>query len=332
MAKVVTLGEIMLRLGTINDQRLLESHQLSVGFGGGEANIAIALANFGHEASYATKVPDNPWGQAARCHLAKYGVDTSQMIVGGERIATYFLEMGTGVRPTNVVFDRKYSAFSEMQELEWDLDELFAGADLFHVSGITPALSPVWRKMLVSLMQEAGTRGVKVSFDINYRGKLWSVMECREAVQELAKYADYLSASALDAIHFFEVPEKTGGDLDYYYGEISKLLPKVEVLYATKREVLHVSHNRLQGQLFMGGRLYTSKVQDIQQIVDRVGGGDAFAAGVLHGLLLEHQPQRIIDFATMAAALKHTVHGDHNQFSAAEVEKLLESGAGDVQR
>lgn len=332
MAKILTLGEIMLRLATTQDERLIENHQFAAHFGGGEANVAVSLANFGHQAFYASKVPENGLGLGVKRHLTKYGVDTTHLLMGGERLGTYYLETGIGLRPSAVIYDRKYSSFAAMNEIEWDMDALFKDVELFHISGITPALSNEWQTMLLTLAEAAHKRQIKVSFDINYRGKLWSVDECGKYVRQIAHYVDYCSAGKLDALNFFKIPEKTGADLSYYYGEIQKLYPNIKVCYATNREVVTSRHNRLQGNLFIEDALYQSTVIDIPNIVDRVGGGDAFAAGVLHGLLTKMPPQETIDFATTASALKHSVHGDCNQFSAEEVLEAMENTNGDVKR
>lgn len=332
MGKVVALGEIMLRLSTMGEARLAESTTLAANYGGGEANVAISLANYGHQAAFASKVPDNALGLAVKQHLNKYAVDTTPLLFGGERLGTYFLETGIGFRSANVIYDRKYSAFSEMKELDWDFDQLFENAEIFHISGITAALSAEWQEMLLTLAQEAQKRNVKVSFDINYRGKLWTVQECGAFVRRIAKYVDILSAARLDALNFFLIPEKAEGDLSYYYQEIQALYPNITVLYSTTREVFHANHNALTGNLYYQGALYRSETHDIQCIVDRVGGGDAFAAGILHGLLNQAEPQKIIDFASLASAMKHTVHGDHNQFSAIEIEELLKSGVKEIKR
>lgn len=332
MKKILTLGEIMLRLSTIEDSRLEESTRLAAHYGGGEANVAISLANFGHQALFASKIPENAIGKGAKHHLMKYGVETSHLLMGGERLGTYYLENGTGIRSTSVIYDRCHSSFSKMDELEWDLDQLFENVHLFHISGITPALSLKWQDWVLLLIKEAKKRQIIVSLDINYRGKLWSVNECRSFLQRIVQYVDWCSAARLDALNFFEIPEKEDADLNYYYHEIIQRYPSIKVLYSTSREVITPQHHRLQGNLLIEESLFQSKVIDIQNIVDRVGGGDAFAAGILHGLLTKMTPQKTIDFATTASALKHSIHGDCNQFSSEKVEQVLNERNGDVKR
>lgn len=332
MSRVVTLGEIMLRLSTTDAMRLSESTMFAAHYGGGEANVAVSLANYGHEVAFASKVPANPLGTAVKQHLNKYGVDTSLLLMGGTRLGSYYLENGVGLRSSNVVYDRKYSSFSEMTTLEWDLDALFADTEMLLISGITPALSPKWQEMTLALAQAAKARGVTLVMDINYRGKLWSVADCGAFVRQIAPLVDILSAARLDALNFFQVPEKAGAGLAYYYGELQKMYPNIQAFYATTREVINANHNTLMGNFYQEGQLYTSATYDIPYIVDRVGGGDAFTGGVLHGLLSGKSAQAVIDFATLAAAMKHTVHGDSNQFSGAEIEEMLVSGIKEIKR
>lgn len=332
MKKVVTLGEIMLRLSTMGEARMAESTVFAADYGGGEANVAISLANYGHQVAFASKVPQNPLGQAVKQHLRKYGVDTRFLLEGGERLGTYYLETGVGLRSSNVVYDRKYSSFSMMAELEWNLTDLFADTELLLLSGITPALSASWRQMTLSLAQAAKERGITVVMDINYRGKLWSVAECGAFVREMANWVDVLSAGRLDALNFFKVPEVDGASLNYYYEEIQKRYPNIKTFYGTTREVINANHNFLLGNLYTDGTLYQSVNYDIQQIVDRVGGGDAYTGGILHGLLTEMSPQATVDFAALASAMKHTFHGDHNQLSAIEIADLLKNGVKEIKR
>lgn len=332
MKKVVTLGEIMLRLSTTDASRMAENSLFAAHYGGGEANVAISLANYGHPVSFASLVPENPLGQAVKQHLQKYGVDCSLLKMGGERLGTYYLETGIGLRSSNVVYDRKYSSFASTPELPWNFQELLADTEVLMLSGITAALSADWRQWTLDLAKAAKEQGVKVGLDINYRGKLWSVEECGAFVREVAGYVDYLSAARLDALNFFKVPEKADGDLGYYYQEIQARYPNIQLFYATSREVINANHNRLKGHLYQNGELYTSGEYDIAYIVDRVGGGDAYTGGVLHGILSGFEPQKTVEFATLASAMKHTVAGDHNQFSAEDIEELLRSGVKEIKR
>lgn len=334
MGKVVTLGEIMLRFSTQQGVRLAQSDDLAVHYGGGEANVAISLANYGHKALFASKVPQNPLGEAVKKHLNRYGVCTDFLLQGGQRLGTYYVESGIGQRAASVVYDRAGSSFASMTSLEWEPDKLFADVDIFHVSGITPALSKAWRSFTLELMKAAKARGCKISFDINYRGKLWSQAEASAVLKTLLPYVDYCSAGKLDALYLMGISEYSGqeDELPYYYAELQKLYPNIQLFYSTKREVKSASENTLIGTLWTDQTYYQSKMHLLSPIVDRVGGGDAFCGGILHGILTQQEPQKNVDFATAASALKHTVQGDCNQFSQEEVNSFLAAGSGKIIR
>ncbi|PAE12229.1 2-dehydro-3-deoxygluconokinase [Niallia circulans] len=334
MGKIVTLGEIMLRLSTDSGVRIAQADTFRAHYGGGEANVAISLANFGHDVYFASKIPDNGVGKGVEKHLNRYSVHTDFLLIGGSRLGTYYVEAGIGERAANVIYDRAGSSFAEMTESEWKKEELFNNVDIFHISGITPALSSSWKKTTISLIEAAKEAGCKISFDVNYRGKLWSQKEAGETISEILPLVDYCSAGKLDAIYLLGIPESTGQDneLVYYYQEIQKKFPAISVLYSTKRTVLSASSNELIGTLWMSDNYYESQKHVINPIVDRVGAGDAFSGGVLHGILAQRNPQEIIDFATAASALKHTIHGDCNQFSEPEVNSFLLAGSGKINR
>ena len=331
MAKVLTLGEIMLRLSTV-ESRLAETSEMQAHYGGGEANVAISLANFGHQAYFASKVPDNALGLAVKHHLNRFGVHTDYLLFGGQRLGIYFLEQGFGIKAANVVYDRAYSSFSQMKENEWERLDLFAGIDLFHLSGITPALSPAWVELLIKLMQEAKSRKVKISFDINFRGKLWSQAQASVALKQILPYVDYLSAGKLDAQYLLGIENAQDLSLEQCYQEIKKRYPNIQVIYSTNRTILSAKHNQLQGTIYSQNQYYKSEVIDIPDIIDRVGGGDAYSAGILHGLLSGYSAQETVNFATAASALKHMVYGDCNQFTLEEVQAYLENGSSKINR
>ncbi|CAI3466053.1 sugar kinase [Enterococcus cecorum] len=331
MAKVLTLGEIMLRLSTV-ESRLAETSEMQAHYGGGEANVAISLANFGHQAYFASKVPDNALGLAVKHHLNRFGVHTDYLLFGGQRLGIYFLEQGFGIKAANVVYDRAYSSFSQMKENEWERLDLFAGIDLFHLSGITPALSPAWVELLIKLMQEAKSRKVKISFDINFRGKLWSQAQASVALKQILPYVDYLSAGKLDAQYLLGIENAQDLSLEQCYQEIKKRYPNIQVIYSTNRTILSAKHNQLQGTIYSQNQYYKSEVIDIPDIIDRVGGGDAYSAGILHGLLSGYSAQEIVNFATAASALKHMVYGDCNQFTLEEVQAYLKNGSSKINR
>jgi 2-dehydro-3-deoxygluconokinase len=337
MKKIVTLGEIMLRLSTGLGERLSQTDQLSMHYGGAEANVGIALSNFGHDVYFVSKVPANPLGLAVERHLRSFNVDTEYLLKGGECLGTYYLETGVGGRSAQVTYDRKYSSFSTLTMEEIDFDEVFSDAHLFHISGITPALSTGLKELTLYALKKAREHGVMTSFDFNYRAKLWSHQEASDAIQLMLPFVDICSCGELDAVYLlgmetssdsFEKVEK----LIYYYTKIQEKFPNIQCFSSTIRDVISASENRLQGILYKDGNLYQSKVYHIDYIVDRVGAGDAFASGILHGIIEQADPQQIVSFATAAAALKHTVHGDCNVFSVEEIIAMAENTPGKIVR
>lgn len=334
MVKIVTLGEIMLRLSTTVGTRVTRAHSFMAHYGGGEANVAISLANYGHQVSFASKVPANHLGTAAIEHLKRSGVDTQFMLAGGDRLGTYYLEMGSGARASQVIYDRKGSSFAEMTELEWEIDQLFKDVTIFHISGITPALSNNWRSMTLELIKAAKKAGCMISLDINYRQKLWGANGCTAFLKEVLPLVDICSAGKLDAQYLLAIPAFTGSgnEIIYYNEQIQQLYPNIKVLYSTIRTVYSASHNDLVGTFWSNGKYVESRVHQIDPIVDRIGGGDAFAGGILHGILTNQEPQQIVEFATAASALEHTVFGDENQFSESEIIAYMNSNSGEVLR
>ncbi|WP_160725147.1 sugar kinase [Bacillus sp. USDA818B3_A] len=337
MKKVITLGEILLRFSTKAGERLLQSDQIHMNYGGAEANVSVSLSHFGYNVYFVSKVPPNPLGIAAERHLKTNGVHTELLHHGGERLGTYYVESGVGGRSPQVTYDRKNSSFSQMRIDEIDFDEVFQDAELFHVSGITPALSPSLKEVTLTALQIAKKKGVKTSFDFNYRTKLWSQSEAAETFQLLLPYADICFCGELDAIHLLGI-EKAKDELDettklkYYYEKINQKYPNIQYFSSTFRNVISASTNTLQGNFYKDGTLYQSKVYRVDHIVDRVGGGDAFAAGILYGVLESSTPEEAISFATAASVLKHTVAGDCNLFSAEEVKQFADSTPGKIVR
>lgn len=336
MGKVVTLGEIMLRLSTEAGERIASVDHMSVHYGGGEANVAISLANYGHDVYFASKVPDNSLGTACLKHLQAFNVKTDYLLKGGKRLGSYYMEAGIGERAASVIYDRAGSSFATMEENEWP-EDLFSGKDIFHISGITAALSPKWHELTLKLIQKAKENQVKISFDVNYRSMLWSQSEAGEFLQKVLPLVDYLSAGKMDALYLLKVAPFTGEEnsaeeLIYYYEKMQELFPNISVFYSTKRKVHSASDNELTGTLFTNGQYYVSQTHRINPIVDRVGGGDAFSGGVLHGILSELSMQDTINFACAASSLKHTVYGDCNQFSTQEVQAFLKAGSGKIIR
>ncbi|MBO0472155.1 2-dehydro-3-deoxygluconokinase [Enterococcus sp. DIV0840] len=333
MAKVICLGEIMMRLSTNPGIRLNRTNQLDVYYGGGEANVAVSLANYGHQVQFASKVSDNDFGQAVEKHLNCYGVSTNHLLKGQGRLGTYYVEQGIGQKATSVIYDRKGSAFASMKELEWNVSGLFEEVDLFHISGITPALSKPWQQLTLELVKVAKSKGCKVSFDCNYRQNLWSQKEAGDFLLEILEYVDYCSAGKLDAVHLLGIPEQSAGaDIAYYYQQMNRMFPKIESFYSTNRIVHSTSCNELQGTLWIAGKCYTSKNYKIDPIIDRIGGGDAYSGGIIHGLLLENSLQATVEFATAASVLKHMLKGDCNQYTESEVSMFLEQDSAKINR
>lgn len=337
MKKIIAFGEILLRLSTNIGERILQANQLTMQYGGAEANVAVSLSNFGYDVCFVSRVPDNPLGVAVEKHLRSFGVNTDHLLIGGERLGTYYMETGIGERSAQVTYDRKHSSISKLSIEEIDFSKIFKGATLFHVSGITPALSPELAEITLLSLQKAKEMGLTTSFDFNYRSKLWSKEEAAKVFKLFLPYVDICSCGELDAIHFLGIKEANHtmskeAKLVYYYYTIQEMYPNIKYLSSTFREVLSASSNRLQGNLYYSGNLVQSRVHHIDPIVDRVGGGDAFAAGILHGIMEGFSLEKIVSFATAASALKHTVHGDCNVFSVNEIMEFVENGSGKIVR
>ncbi|MFD3445935.1 PfkB family carbohydrate kinase [Microbacteriaceae bacterium 4G12] len=337
MKKIVTFGEIMLRLSTHEGVRLNQANDCTVNYGGAEANVAVSLSQLGYQTYFVSKVPDNLLGNAVERHLKSHGVQTNYVLKGGERLGTYYLEAGVGERSAQVIYDRKYSSFSQLEVAEIDLEKILEGASLFHVSGITLALSKSLRELVLLAVKKAKELGVKTSFDFNYRAKLWDTHEASEAIKPLLPYIDICFLGELDAVHILglnpcdpSLPKEE--KLTYFYRKIKEMYPNIHYMCSTFRTVTSASSNRLQGNLFIDQKLYQSKIHHIEPIVDRVGGGDAFASGVLSGILEELEAEQIISFATAASALKHTVYGDCNLFSKEEIIRFADHGSSKIVR
>lgn len=337
MGKVVTLGEILIRYSTEKGQHLEDSSRLFFHYGGSEANVSIGLSGLSHDVSLLSVVPNNPLGQGALQHFRKYGVRTSDVYYSGERLGAYFVEVGAGPRATSVVYDRKHSSLAELTQTLWEDDTLFEGVDLFHVSGITPALSDELVDITCDLMKRAKESGVRVSFDSNYRAKLWSLEKASSVYKQLLPYVDIFSAGKLDAINLLgitplEETASTVDELTYYSQKMQEIYPNISVIYSTTREVVSTDENYLQGNLWIDNTLYQSRNMHVPYIVDRIGGGDAFSAGLLHGFLTKDEYQHSIEFATGMSVLKHTYSGDSLYISEEEVENFIQSDSSKINR
>lgn len=334
MSSILTFGEIMLRLSTSAGTHFSSAASFQAHYGGAEANVAVNLANFDHDVAFASKVPDNALGLAVKRHLQKYGVKTKELLFGGNRLGTYYLDSGVGERSSAVIYDRANSSFASVQEMEWDFERLFENVTILHVSGITPALSEKLAEITLDLIKEAKKRDIKVSFDINFRSKLWNHDQASRVISSILPYVDYCSAGKMDAMYLLGIPENQSGedDTNYYYQKMHEKYRNIEVFYSTKREVHSATANSIQGTLWKDGKTYVSKVHKLEPIVDRVGGGDAFSAGILHGLLTCADLNYTVSFATAYSSLKHTIYGDCNPFTIKEVENLMENGSAKINR
>jgi len=338
--KVVTFGEIMLRLTPPNYLRFVQAESFDVTYGGGEANVAVSLANFGEDAYFVTKVPDNPIGQAAINHLRRYGVKTDYILKGGERLGIYFNEIGASQRPSVVVYDRSHSSISEAKPEEFDWDKIFEGAKWFHFTGITPALSDNMAQACLDAVKKAKGKGITVSCDLNYRKKLWSKEKANKVMSELIKYVDYAIGNEEDAEMVFGIKasssDVTKGELNEEgYKEVAKeLLERFSLkgVAITLRESFSAFDNGWSALYYDGEDYYRSRRYMIH-IIDRVGGGDSFAGGLIYALLNNYTPKDAVEFAVAASCLKHTVMGDFNHVTLSEVTALMKGDAsGRVQR
>lgn len=340
MSKIITLGEIMLRLSPTGNDRFIQTEALRVIPGGGEANVAVSLANYGHEATFVSKLPAHEIGQLAVNALRRYGVDTRHIVRGGDRIGLYYAETGAAMRPSKVIYDRAHSAIAEADASEFDFDAIMEGADWFHWSGITPAISPKAAETTRRACEAAKRHGVTVSVDLNYRKKLWTSAEAIAVMRPLMAYVDVCIGNEEDALlclGFKPEADIEGGHTDAagYHGIFRQMAGEFgfKMVVSTLRESFSASHNGWKALLYDGTSFYESRRYNIQPIVDRVGGGDSFSAGLIHGLLTRDDKQEALEFAVAASALKHTVNGDFNLVSTDEVEALMGGNTnGRVQR
>lgn len=341
MAKVVTLGEIMLRLSTPGNTRFVQADAFDVVYGGGEANVAVSCANYGHDAYFVTKLPKHEIGQSAVNALRKYGVNTSYITRGGNRVGIYYLETGASMRASKVIYDRAGSSIAEADPCDFDFDKIMEGADWFHWSGITPAISDKSAELTRLACEAAKRHGVTVSVDLNFRKKLWTSEKAISVMKPLMKYVDVCIGNEEDAqlcLGFKPDADVEGGktEAEGYYKIFEQMQKEFGFKYvvSTLRESFSATHNGWKALIYNGKEFYASKRYDINPIIDRVGGGDSFSGGLIHGLLTYPNDQgKALEFAVAASALKHTINGDFNLVSKEEVEALAGGDAsGRVQR
>ena len=338
--KVVTMGEIMLRLSTPNNEKFIQADEFDINYGGGEANVAVSLANYGHDASFVTAVPDNELGECAIASLRKYGVGTDNIAKCGERLGIYFLGSGSAMRPSKVVYDRAHSSISTATAADFDFDKIFEGADWFHFTGITPALNDNVAGICLEACKAAKEAGIKISCDLNYRNKLWSKEKAGQVMGELCTYVDVCIANEEDAADVFGIRAE---NTDVYAGEVNhegyrsvakQLADRFgfEKVAITLRESISANDNLWSAMLYDGDDYFFSKKYKMH-IVDRVGGGDSFGAGLIAACLNGYDAQNTVEFAVAASCLKHSIEGDFNMVTVDEVLKLAGGDAsGRVQR
>ena len=346
MGKIVTFGEIMLRLATPGYLRFSQTNELSATFGGGEANVAVSLANYGMEAEFVTRLPENDISAACVKDLHKHGVKTDHIVYGGDRMGIYFLETGAVARASKVVYDRAHSAISEIMPGMIDWEHVLAGADWFHWTGITPAISQGAADVCLEAIQTANRLGIPVSCDLNYRKNLWKYgKKASEVMPDLVAGCDIILGNEEDAEKVFGIKPE-GFDVTATAGEVNaaefesvctqlmQRFPRARKVIITLRGSINANHNTWGGVLYDGKQLFQSPRYDITHIVDRVGGGDSFMGGLIYGLLTYPQDdQQALNFAVAASCLKHTIYGDYNEVTVKEVENLMKGdGSGRVSR
>ena len=346
--RVVTFGEIMLRLKAPGAERLFQSPVLEATFGGGEANVAVSLANFGDEAAYVTVLPKNLIGEACLGELRRFGVDTRWIAFGGERLGTYYLDPGANQRASTVVYDRAHSSIATAGPDTLDWRQIFTGAAWFHVSGITPAISQSAADLTLAAVQTAHDMGLTVSCDYNYRKNLWKYgKKAPEVMQEIVRFVDVGIANEEDCQKSLGVKLEEAGNMDagitsgelshthyqYLAEKMLETFPNLKKQAITLRQSYSADHNGWSACLHNGAEFLVSRFYDITDIIDRVGGGDAFAGGLIHGFVSGMPDREALEFATAASCLKHSIPGDFNRVSVTEVDRLMKGDAsGRVQR
>lgn len=340
MGKTVTFGEIMLRLSPPGSKMIGQTESLEVTFGGGEANVAVSLAILGHESTFVTAVPDNDIGQSAIGFLNRYAVNTDSVIKTGDRLGIYFLQHGASIRPSKVTYDRKNSSVSTLSSGSLDWKDIFKDKNWFHITGITPAISNGCTELALESVKTAKNMGLKVSCDLNYRKKLWTREEAGKCMSELVRSVDVLIANEEDAKDVFGIHADGSNiedgvlSLEGYKTVARQLMDKsgASLVAITLRESISASDNNWSALLYDGEQFFNSTKYHIH-LVDRVGGGDSFAAGLIHGLLSGFSNQDALDFAVAASALKQTIHGDVNLSTEKEIISVVKGNlSGRVQR
>ena len=338
--KVLTFGEVMLRLKTPEHLKILQADTFEANYGGAEANVAVSLATLGDDVSYVTKVPEHQVGQAAVNEIRRFGVDTSRVLRGGGRVGIYYFEKGTNIRPTRVVYDRAYSAIAMAKAEEFDWEKLLDGVDLFYFSGITPAISTEIEKALENALALCREKKIQVVCDLNYRGKMWSTKDAQRVMRHLMAYVDVCIANDEDFESSLGIPAYDG-DMSrgieqiesYKEGmlEIQKQFPNCKAVASVLRNLYTVEDGDWMGIYLKDGKFYESPVHKVHSF-EAVGAGDAFGAGLIHAMLHDFEPQKAIDFAISASVLKLMIQHDANVASETEIEQIMKQGGTNLQR
>lgn len=331
--KVLCMGETLLRYSTQKGHRISEL-DFQVHVGGSETNIAVSLAQFGFETSLLTKLPNHAIGDAVLSFLHRFKVDTSNILRNDMRMGSYFLENGSGNRSSQVIYDRQYSAMTSFCLDDVVLEDLFADIDVFVVSGITVALNQTVKEAVLEMLKYCQGNNILVVYDSNYRAKMWSIEEAGKALKEILPYVDILSAGYLDAQNFLNMTSENEDfeeRLIEVYEQMKKAYPNLKYITSTKRDIVSTSVNDLTGYLY-SDQMYISRTYRIDDIVDRVGGGDAYLSGILYGILNHKDIRYSLEFGCCASVLKHTIHGDVNTFNIDEIESFMELGTSKINR
>lgn len=332
--KVLGFGEIMLRLTPPNNQKIIQVNSFDATYGGGEANVVASLASFGHQTKFVTKLPNNSLGDKVIRDLRSYNVDTTDILQGDGRLGIYFLEIGHGLRSTEVIYDRKYSAISMANKNEFNIENILKDVKVVHLSGITPALSKELYDLIIEIAKYCKKNDILVSFDSNYRAKLWSLDDARVFLEEILPFVDIAFLGSLDMTNIlkYETCDLEFEDsLKNLYERLFEKYPNIKYAACTKRSVHSINNNSLKGYLFDKENLHISSEYNFD-ILDRVGGGDAFTAGILHGILSNLDKKEIVEFGVCASALKHSIKGDINILDKDSVVSLIQTGLQNIKR
>jgi len=333
--KVVGFGEILLRLSTKKGMLFLNSKEFNANYGGGEANVLISLSRFGIETRMITKVSKDQIGEGIINYLKEKSVETSFIKRENKRTPIYFVEVGSGNRSSKIIYDRDNSAFGSITDEDINIKEALKDADVFHFSGITLAISEEVRKVTLKILKYCKNNNILVSYDSNYRAKMWTLEEARKATKEILPYINIFSAGILDAENILDMScdlEDKHEKLNYYYNEITKSYPNIKHIFSSIREIKSVSANSVQCNYYTNNKLYSSKKHTFDDIIDRIGAGDALTAGVIYSIVNKKSSQYTCEFATACSVLKHSIHGDANLVNIEEVENFISNGIGRISR